>query len=64
MRGSLVCRKVTHATRGKAEAHRRALIRKEEAEGREARTLVTYYCWRCHGYHVGHLSDDEAEVRL
>ena len=63
MRGSLVCRKVTHPSRGKAEAHRRALIRKEEAEGRDASHLATYYCWRCHGYHVGHLAPEDVEER-
>ena len=63
MRGSLVCRKVTHASRGKAEAHRRALVRKEESEGRETCVLVTYYCWRCQGYHVGHRSEADAEIR-
>lgn len=40
-----------HKSQGKAEAHVRAL---KKVEDPEADRLTTYFCVRCHGYHVGH----------
>jgi hypothetical protein len=41
---------------GKAAAAARALAALDEREGRPAAPVVGYFCVRCRGYHVGHLS--------
>jgi hypothetical protein len=47
------CRgKVRHASHGKAEAHVRALRRKEDEHSPDA--LGAYYCVKCRSWHVGH----------
>lgn len=45
-------RKVRHASRGAADAHRRALSRLPVAYNVDL--LESYCCRRCGGWHVGH----------
>jgi len=45
--------KQSHKSKGKAEAHLRALARRSGDEN-----LTAYYCQFCRGYHVGHTRRD------
>lgn len=53
------CRKRAYGSAGAADAHIRALVKKEGPE--TTATLQSYQCRRCAQWHVGHVKGWEAE---